>query len=54
MKPRESFSVGDLRDPQPDDPRFATQQAAEQYAREQSFPERTLGDGVMTMVNCWR
>lgn len=37
------FSVGDLRDPRPEDQRFATQQEAETYARAQSFPNITLG-----------
>lgn len=37
------FSVGALRDPRPEDQRFPTMQAAEQYAREKSFPNRALG-----------
>lgn len=37
------FSVGDLRDPQPDDQRFETRNEAEQYAREKSFPNIALG-----------
>jgi hypothetical protein len=30
------FSVGHLRDPRPDDPRFGTQREAESYARDKS------------------
>lgn len=37
------FSVGSLRNPHPDDRRFATRAEAEHYAREHSFPNITLG-----------
>lgn len=37
------YSVGDLRDPRPDDRRFQTQDAAVHYATEASFPDRVLG-----------
>lgn len=37
------FSVGDLRDPRPEDQRFETREEAEQYARNHSFPNIALG-----------
>lgn len=37
------FSVGDPRDPRPEDRRFTSRIEAEQHAREQSFPNIVLG-----------
>ncbi len=37
------YRVGDLRDPRPDDPRFALEQEAWIYARKTSYPDRVLG-----------
>lgn len=37
------FSVGDLRNPRPDDQRFLTKEAAWSYAREKSYPNIVLG-----------
>ncbi len=43
MSAKQQFSVGDLRDPRPEDKRFATQREAERYAKEISSADRVLG-----------
>lgn len=42
MDLRQPFSVGDPRDPRPDDARFPSRQAAESFARDKSFPNIVL------------
>lgn len=42
-KPPPRYSVGDLRDPQPDDARHETEQGAYSDARNKSYPDRVMG-----------
>lgn len=37
------YSVGELRDPRPEDKRYSSQLEAETVARKESFPDRVLG-----------
>lgn len=37
------YSIGDLRDPRPEDQRVETEQEAWKVAKQQSFPDRVMG-----------